>query len=292
MKELIIISGKGGTGKTSITAAFAACVENKVLCDADVDAADLHLLTDPDILKITDFKGGGIAVINKKKCSECGTCVNLCKFGAINENFEEDEIDCEGCGVCVDFCPEKAIDFPIKNCGEWFSSKTRFGPMIHAKLGIAEENSGRLVTLVRKEAKKIAEENNIDFILTDGPPGLGCPVIASITGADALLIITEPTASGLHDMRRLITLAEHFKIPCMICINKYDLNKEQTEHIKYFAKNKNISVLGEIPFDDIFIKSMIQGKTILEYDEQSETCVIVKKIIEKTINQIKEIHKL
>ena len=283
MKELVVISGKGGTGKTSIMAAFASLAKNKVLCDADVDAADLHLLTDPEIKKLYDFQGGGIAVIDPDKCTQCGLCRELCRWEAISEQFEVDSIECEGCGVCVDFCPEQAIEFPLSTCGQWFISDTRFGPMVHARLGIAEENSGKLVTLIRQEAKKLAEKNKLDLIITDGPPGVGCPVIASIGGATALLIVTEPTVSGLHDMERVAQLADHFKVPAMVCVNKFDLNTDQTQAIEKLAKEKNMTVLERIPFDPIFTKSMVQGKTIFEYNTESITGQAVKQVWRKII---------
>ncbi len=283
MKELVVISGKGGTGKTSLMAAFASLAKNKVLCDADVDAADLHLLMDPEIKKRQDFQGGGIAVINPDKCTQCGLCRDLCRWEAINEQFEVDAIECEGCGVCVDFCPEQAIEFPVTTCGQWFISHTRFGPMVHARLGIAEENSGKLVTLIRQEAKKLAEKNKLDLIVTDGPPGVGCPVIASIGGATALLIVTEPTVSGLHDMERVAQLAAHFKVPGMVCVNKFDLNIDQTQAIEKLAKEKKMTVLGRIPFDPVFTKSMVQGKTIFEYNTESITGQAVEQIWKKII---------
>ena len=283
MKELVVISGKGGTGKTSIMAAFASLAKNKVLCDADVDAADLHLLTDPEIKKRYDFQGGGIAVIDPDKCTQCGLCRELCRWEAISEQFEVDSIECEGCGVCVDFCPEQAIEFPLSTCGQWFISDTRFGPMVHARLGIAEENSGKLVTLIRQEAKKLAEKNKLDLIITDGPPGVGCPVIASIGGATALLIVTEPTVSGLHDMERVAQLSDHFKVPAMVCVNKFDLNTDQTQAIEKLAKEKNITVLERIPFDPIFTKSMVQGKTIFEYNTKSTVGQAVKQLWRKII---------
>jgi len=283
MKELVVISGKGGTGKTSIMAAFASLAKNKVLCDADVDAADLHLLTDPEIKKLYDFQGGGIAVIDPDKCTQCGLCRELCRWEAISEQFEVDSIECEGCGVCVDFCPEQAIEFPLSTCGQWFISGTRFGPMVHARLGIAEENSGKLVTLIRQEAKKLAEKNKLDLIITDGPPGVGCPVIASIGGATALLIVTEPTVSGLHDMERVAQLADHFKVPAMVCVNKFDLNTDQTQAIEKLAKEKNMTVLERIPFDPIFTKSMVQGKTIFEYNTESTVGQAVKQLWRKII---------
>jgi len=248
MKELVIISGKGGTGKTSIVAAFAALSPNKVLCDADVDAANLHLVTGPRVRETHDFQGGSMAIINHDRCTECGLCRDLCRWDAINSDFEVDAFECEGCGVCVYFCPEKAIDFPVKTCGQWFRSDTRFGPMIHARLGIAEENSGKLVTLVRQKARTLAEERGLNLLLTDGPPGVGCPVIASIGGASVLLIVTEPSVSGRHDMERVTQLAAHFKVPAMVCVNKFDLNLDETRTIEAYAAQK-----GLVTFKSVYI---------------------------------------
>ena len=278
MKELVILSGKGGTGKTSLTAAFASLSENSVLCDADVDAADLHLLMNPSVKRRSEFMGGGVAIIDSEKCTRCGQCVDLCRFDAISEHFKVNEIDCEGCGVCVDLCPEQAINFPTKKCGEWFISDTRYGTMVHARLGIAEENSGKLVNLVRKEAKKFAKENHRQLIITDGPPGVGCPVIASVGGASGLLVVTEPTVSGVHDMQRLLDLAEYFKIPSMLCINKFDLNRDTTASLENFAREKSIPLVGKIPFDRRFTTSMVQGKTIVEYQQNGQ--------LRQTIDQI------
>jgi len=278
MKEIVIISGKGGTGKTSIIAAFASLAENKALCDADVDAADLHLIMAPEIEEFHDFESGNTAIINKDKCTECGLCRDLCKWNVISEDFVVDPIECEGCGVCWYFCPEEAIDFPLNTCGEWYLSNTRFGPMAHARLGIAEENSGKLVTLIRHEGKKLAEEKNLDLLLTDGPPGIGCPVIASLGGATAVLIVAEPTVSGRHDMERVAELSDFFKIPAMVCVNKFDLNPDEGKAIEVFAKERNIDVIGRVPFDPAFTKAMVQGKTIVEYDGQSEGCMAVKAI--------------
>jgi len=278
MKELVIISGKGGTGKTSLVAAFASVAQNKILCDADVDAADLHLIMDPQFKKRTVFQSGFTADIDKAKCSECGLCRDLCRWNAINDNFEVNPIDCEGCGVCVYFCPEKAVNFPINTCGEWFISDTRFGPMVHAHLGIAEENSGKLVTLVRQESKKLAEKNGLDLILTDGPPGVGCPVIASIGGASAVLIVAEPTVSGKHDMERVVQLAEHFKVPAMLCVNKFDLNLDMTREIERFANEKGLTCLGRIPFDAVFTRAMVQAQTIFEYNNGSKAGNAVRAI--------------
>lgn len=280
MKELVILSGKGGTGKTSLTAAFASVAQNSVLCDADVDAADLHLLMDPDVKLRTDFFGGNVAEIDTEKCSLCGQCIDLCRFDAISDLFVVDKIDCEGCGVCVDLCPEQAINFPLKKCGEWFISDTRFGGMVHARLGIAEENSGKLVTLVRQEAKKLAQKDGLGLIITDGPPGVGCPVIASLGGATAVLVVTEPTVSGLHDMQRVLELADHFNVPPMICVNKFDLNLDQTSAVERLAKKKNTPVVGKVPFDAHFTESMVQGKTIFENDNACDLSTTVKHVWE------------
>lgn len=284
MRELLILSGKGGTGKTSITAAFASLAENMVMCDADVDAADLHLLLDPAPREMNDFKGGYLAEIDTDKCTQCGTCIDLCRFEAVKENFEIDPIACEGCGVCVDLCPEQAIDFPQQTCGRWFISDAKFGPMVHARLGIAEENSGRLVTLVRKEAAALAEKEKHELIITDGPPGIGCPVIASLGGVTLVVIVAEPTVSGMHDMIRVAELAAHFKVPGLLCVNKYDLNIQKAEEIEAEAEKRKIQPVGRIPFDPAFTKAMVEGKNIFEYDASMEICNIVKTIWEKVMS--------
>jgi MinD superfamily P-loop ATPase len=290
MKELVVISGKGGTGKTSILAAFASLTEDKVLCDADVDAADLHLITHPKVQERYDFEAGHTAIIDLDKCSECGICRHLCRWDAISEDFKVNPIRCEGCGVCFYFCPEKGIDFPLNTCGEWYISDTRFGPMVHARLGIAEENSGKLVTLVRQEAKKLSEHKDLDLILTDGPPGVGCPVIASIGGASAVLIVTEPTVSGKHDMVRVAQLAAHFKTPGIVCVNKFDLNPAEARIIEDVAREEDLTVLGRIPYDPIFTKAMVQGKNVFEYNTNSEAGRVIKQIWGK-IGEILGINK-
>jgi len=278
MKELVVISGKGGTGKTSLTAAFGSLADNHLFCDTDVDAADLHLLLDPKVLEKNEFIGGSKATIIADHCSGCGLCTEVCKFSAINKDFVVDPIECEGCGVCHAFCPEDAVDFQPRKCGEWFTSTTRFGPMVHAHLGIGEENSGKLVSLIRKQAQILAQENQLELIVTDGPPGIGCPVIASITGASAVLIVVEPTVSGLHDMKRVAELALHFKIPAMVCINKYDLNTEMTQAIESETEKLNLLTVGRIPFDPAFTMAMVNGKTIMEYAPSSELAATVNSI--------------
>ena len=284
IREIVIVSGKGGTGKTSLTAAFAALAKNSILCDADVDAADLHLLMQPEVKEQTDFMGGSKAVIDPDLCTGCGTCRTLCRFDAISDRYEVDPIRCEGCGVCVDFCPEQAIGFPVQRCGEWFVSDTRFGPMVHARLGIAEENSGRLVSLVRTKTRQLAEARGLELILTDGPPGIGCPVIAAIGGATALVIVVEPTVSGIHDMERVVDLAAHFRVPGLVIVNKYDLNVEMTEAVEKLAVQRNLVVLGRVPFDPVFTRSMVQGQTLFEYGEETPTRQVVRDIWAKIIS--------
>lgn len=278
MRELVVISGKGGTGKTSLTAAFGSLAEKHLLCDTDVDAADLHLLLDPQIGETHNFIGGRKAKIIAEDCSGCGLCTELCRFAAISDDFVVNTIDCEGCGVCRAFCPEEAIDFLPRKCGEWFVSSTRLGPLVHARLGIGEENSGKLVSLIRKEAQIRAEQNRLDLIVTDGPPGIGCPVIASIMGASAVLIVVEPTVSGLHDMRRVAELARHFKIPAMVCVNKYDLNEEMSAAIESETESLDLITVGRIPFDPVFTRAMVVGKTIIEYAPSSPLAETVNSI--------------
>ncbi len=284
MKELVILSGKGGTGKTSLTASFAALANRCLLCDADVDAADLHLLTQPVIRQQTDFQGGGVARIDLQKCTGCGTCIEMCRWSAINPDFVVDEIGCEGCGVCVDFCPEQAIEFPVKTCGQWFVSDTRFGPMVHARLGIAEENSGKLVTLVRQQARQLAETRGFDLIITDGPPGVGCPVIASVGGATAALIVAEPTVSGIHDMARAIELCRHFKVPVLVCINKFDLNPDNSMTIENMARESGLPVVGRVPYDTAFTHAMVQATTLIEHDADGSTSGCLRRVWQTIIN--------
>jgi len=275
MKELVVISGKGGTGKTSITAAFAALASEAVLADCDVDAADLHLVLEPSVKQASDFSGGKQAAIDAEKCIGCGRCEAMCRFDAIRSNgsgatmavktYAVDPVSCEGCKVCVEFCPVQAIAFNEAINGQWFISETRFGPMVHAKLGIAEENSGKLVTLIRQKAKELAGQRGVGLLLVDGSPGIGCPVIASITGADLVLVVTEPTLSGRHDLERVADLTARFGIQTLLCINKADINPEMTTRIAEEAGKRGISVVGEIPYDDAFTKAQIMKATVPEY---------------------------
>jgi len=265
VKQIVIISGKGGTGKTVITGAFAALAKNKVMVDCDVDAADLHLLLDPSIKERHEFRSGKTALIDKEKCVKCGKCIEVCRFEAIGEDFIVDGVSCEGCAFCSFACPVDAIKMEENISGEWFISDTRFGPMVHAKLGIAEENSGKLVSLVRKQAKELAEKKDADWVIVDGAPGIGCPVIASLSGIDCAVVVTEPTLSGLHDADRVINVAKHFGILARLIINKYDLNLDMTRKIERYCKDNNIDLIGKISFDKTVVEAMVLGKTVIEY---------------------------
>jgi MinD superfamily P-loop ATPase len=286
MKEIVIISGKGGTGKTTITAAFASLVKNKIMADCDVDAADLHLILDPEVKQQEAFRSGKTAFIQQDECTECEKCLEVCQFNAISPDYVVDPISCEGCGVCVWFCPFDVIDFNENISGQWFISDTRFGLMVHAKLGIAEENSGKLVTLVRRQAKLLAEEKDVENIIVDGAPGVGCPVISSITGANVVLIVTEPTLSGVHDLERVVELSSnHFNIPTFVCVNKYDLNLNISKKIEEFCKKNNIVFAGSVPYDENVTKAMVEGKNIFEYSN-GKTTEMVKHIWEKIEDEI------
>lgn len=272
MKEIVIISGKGGTGKTSLAASFALLAKNAVVADCDVDAADLHLILTPTIKDRNEFWSGHEAIIKQNFCTACGACLNLCRFDAIKEHinslgdktFMIDPYSCEGCGTCVRFCPKEAVDFKKRLCGEWMVSETRAGPMVHAKLGIAAENSGKLVSTVRQEARRLAEFKNKSMILIDGPPGIGCPVIASITGASCVVIVTEPTLSGEHDLKRVLDLAKHFNIPAFICINKWDICPEMTKKIEDGATKSGAKVLGRIRYDHSVTEAQKAAKAVVE----------------------------
>jgi len=283
--ELVVLSGKGGTGKTSLVGALAALAPDKVLCDADVDAADLHLLLHPEVRVRHDFYGGHKAKIDSDRCVQCGECFNWCRFGAISESLVINPFLCEGCGVCWYLCSAKAIDFPESHCGEWFISDTRFGPLVHARLGIAEENSGKLVTLVRREARRLAEEQSRDWILTDGPPGIGCPVIASLGDASAVLIITEPSIAGRHDLERVAALAQHFGLPVFVLVNKADLHWRTAQEISQFCGEKGYGFLGFLPFDADFTRAQVEGKTIMEYNNQ-KLQVILQQVWGRLLSEI------
>ena len=278
MKSITIISGKGGTGKTILTASFAALAESKVMADCDVDAADLHLILKPEIEREEIFEGGKAAQINRAKCVSCGNCIAACRYDAISDDFVVDPIDCEGCALCYNICPVEAIKMKASMQGRWYISKTRYGPMVHARLGIAEENSGKLVALVRQQARLIAERDSLEYIVVDGPPGIGCPVISSITGSDLAVVVTEPTVSGLHDLQRVVGLANHFGIKSLVCVNKYDLNTQFTDQIETYCRNNDAEFLGRIPFDTVVTEAMVNGKAVVEYSEDGAVSKRMKHI--------------
>ncbi|HBV97132.1 MAG: (4Fe-4S)-binding protein [Peptococcaceae bacterium BICA1-7] len=292
MKEIVVISGKGGAGKTSLAASLAALAGRAVAADCDVDAADLHLVMSPRTIRAENFFGGKKASVNPARCSGCGRCKDLCRFEAITRDeegsvYEVDALSCEGCGVCSYFCPEKAIDFKLVVNGQWFVSDTPYGPMVHARLGVAEENSGKLVALVRKQARIIAEREGIPFIIVDGPPGLGCPVIASITGADAVLIVTEPTVSGEHDMERVSRLAAYFNIPAYLCVNKYDINPGLSKKISDRARADGLKVLGGIHYDRSVTEAQIKKQPVAALNG-STASEDMRKIWINLVDQIKK----
>jgi len=269
MKQLTILSGKGGTGKTSITASFAVLAKNAVVADCDVDAPDLHMLLHPEIIKTQEFMGSKVAVIDEAKCVKCGFCRETCSFDAITSDLKVDAIACEGCGVCAVACPAQAIALTPRISGNAYISKTKYGFMSHALLYPGESNSGKLVTLVRQNAKILAEKENCDLIIIDSSPGIGCPVIASITGVNAALVVTEPTLSGIHDLERVLKLLDHFNVVPFVCINMYDVNADNTDKILSFCRENRIDVVGIIPFSPEVTHAMVNGKTIVEYSPES-----------------------
>lgn len=265
MKQIVVISGKGGTGKTILTASFAALAQNKVMVDCDVDAADLHLLLQPEIKERHEFRSGMTARINTEICEQCGQCISVCRFDAISEDFVVDPVSCEGCTICSYVCPAGAITLEENISGEWFISNTKYGPLVHAKLGIAEENSGKIVSQVRQAAKEIAEKDNLDYVIIDGPPGIGCPVIASLSGVDLAVIVTEPTLSGIHDMERVAQVSRHFGVPTKVVINKYDINPDNSEEIKKICQKVDIEVIAQLPFSQKVSESIVQGVPLVEF---------------------------
>ncbi len=272
MKELVVISGKGGTGKTSLAASFAVLADSPVIADCDVDAADLHLVLSPRIRERHEFRSGHEARIREEGCTGCGECLAHCRFDAVRMNgsrpggdtFSIDPAFCEGCGVCVRLCPESAIDFPERLCGEWMISETRCGPMVHARLDVAAGNSGKLVSTVRGEARRIAEERKRSLVIVDGPPGIGCPVIASLTGASRALIVAEPTVSGIHDLERVLHLTRHFDIPAWLCVNKWDLNPSLAERIEQAARLAGASIAGRVRYDLSVTSAQLQERAVVE----------------------------
>ncbi len=287
MKQITIISGKGGTGKTTLVASFAVLAENKVIADCDVDAPDLHLLMHPEIVNKQEFKGLKVAERDKTKCIECGSCEEACRFNAISitdgeSAYAVNPARCEGCGACVFVCEQEAITLKERVSGYAFISKTKYGTMAHAQLNIAEEASGKLVTVVRNNAQQVAEEEGCELILIDGAPGIGCPVIASLTGVDLALVVTEPTMSGLHDLERILDVTRHFGIGSAVCINKYDINEENSKRITEFCRQRGVDVVENIPYDSVVTEAMVAGKPVVEFSDGAVSDAI--KNIWKGIN--------
>ena len=266
MKEVVVLSGKGGTGKTSIVGSFAAVAKSKVLADCDVDAADLYLLLSPTVREEVEFWSGQVAFIDEEKCTQCGLCQDVCRFDAIKD-FKVDPVSCEGCGFCYHICPAEAVTMKENLSGHWFISDTKYGPLAHAKLGIAQENSGKLVALVRQQAKLIAQKRGLDCIISDGPPGIGCPVISSLSGANLALLVTEPTLSGIHDLDRIIGVCRHFAVPVVVSVNKYDINEDNTHQIESYCLHHGIEIASKIPFDNVVTEALVRGLPVVEYSQ-------------------------
>jgi MinD superfamily P-loop ATPase len=290
MMEITVLSGKGGTGKTSITAALASIVKNAVFCDNDVDAANLHLVFDPVEKERHVFEGAWLATINPERCNQCGICAEYCRFDAIREKktsgFHIDPFKCEGCRLCERVCPEGAITSARSLNNHWFVSGSRMGTLVHAEMGPGEENSGKLVAVLRTEARKIARREDAAWIINDGPPGIGCAAISSLTGTDAAIIVTEPSRSGLHDLKRIVELIGSFGIPAYAMINKHDLQPELTKEISTFLQARNIPTIALIPFSETFVHAMVKGVSVIEYDPAAEISGIISDGWEQFVKDI------
>jgi len=273
VRELVVVSGKGGTGKTSLVASLAVLWGPKVVCDCDVDAADLYLVLAPEVIEEHGFSGGSTARLDTSRCSRCGRCLTLCRFGAIEASADAsgpvriDEFGCEGCGLCAEVCPDGAISLVPSENGRWYVSNTRGGPMVHARLGPAEENSGKLVTLVRREARRVAEEHDVNTVLVDGSPGIGCPVIASITGASHLLVVTEPSVSGVHDLARVLDLADRLSVPAAVVVNRWDVHPDGAVEIERMCRQRGIELLARIPYDPDVTRAQVAGVPVVDHGD-------------------------
>ncbi len=266
LKQMTIVSGKGGTGKTTALASFAALAENKVVADCDVDAANLYLVLHPDVIESGDFYGAKIAVRDDSLCQQCGECERRCRFGAITTQAV-DELACEGCGVCVLACPHQALQLQTVSCGQWFLSDTVYGPMAHAKLLPGAESSGRLVTIVRQKAEDVALQRGLPLILIDGSPGIGCTTVSALADVDLALIVTEPTLAGIHDMERIAELIGHFGTPAAVLINKADINEENTQRIGNYCTHNGLDIIGELPYDETVTEALAAQVPLVEYQD-------------------------
>ena len=292
MKEIVIISGKGGTGKTSLSASFAYLEgKNALICDCDVDAANMHLLLDADFEKKEDFFSGEVALIDEELCTNCGECKDVCRFDAIHVEDGQhrvDPISCEGCWYCSRVCPVEAISMNTQKAGDLFVSNIKQNSkMVHAKLGFAAENSGKLVAKVKAVGKEIAKESRVEFVITDGSPGIGCPVISSLSGADLVVLVTEATVSGLHDLQRVEKLVKTFNLKAVCIVNKYDLNVDMTKKIEDYLKGEGIELVAKLPYDETFTKALATAKPIVEYDENSKLSRLAKETWEKIKKETK-----
>ncbi len=299
MKQLVILSGKGGTGKTSVTAAFAHLLAQEtspfrtVLADADVDASNLELVLSPEIILREDFRGGQIAAIDQDRCNACATCQDVCRFDAVLDDgeggYKIDPLACDGCAACVYQCPEEAISMHDQVVGQWFRSESRYGPLFHAALRPAQENSGKLVTLVKQQARLLALDEGCDLVLVDGPPGIGCPVISAVSGADLALIVAEPTASGVHDMRRALETTNHFDVPAMVCINKADIYPEGAAGIEAFCQSEGIPVVGRVPFDTTVTGAMVEGQPVTVFQPDAPASRALRRVWDEVTARIEEL---
>jgi len=277
MRQVLFLSGKGGTGKTSLAAAFAVLAKNTVLADCDVDAANLHLLLDPKVVEEGDFVGSKEAIRDASLCTQCGRCLEVCRFNAVSESFEIDPYLCEGCGACVTACPANAITLEPRISGRWFNADTKWGPLASAELLPGEETSGKLVMQVKRNMEPLAQSVNAEWAIVDGSPGIGCPVIASVSGVDAVVLVTEPTLSGMHDLERILGVVNHFRIPSYLVINKADLSPDLTKQLEQFATDRTLPVLGTIPYDRTVTDRMIEGGSVVE-DEESPAGAAMRDI--------------
>jgi len=266
MREIVVLSGKGGTGKTVVVASLAALAENKVLCDCDVDAANLHLVLQPTVRETHEFWGQKVAVIDQEVCTGCGLCLDACRFDAIQE-LQVDPLSCEGCGFCLHVCPEQAVTMVDTLAGHWYVSDTRYGPLVHARLDAGQENSGKLVAAVRQKARAIAKDKGSAYVLSDGPPGIGCPVISSLSGAELALIVSEPSLSAIHDLERVLAVCRHFGVGALVCINKYDLDEENSRRIEDYCREAGIDIGAKIPFDTVVTDAIVQGVPVVEFGD-------------------------
>lgn len=278
MKQLVILSGKGGTGKTSIAAAFAHLAHDgpsrlrSVLADADVDAANLDLVLRPRRLEEHEFIAGPLAFIDEALCQACGLCADVCRFDALVEgpHYQVDPIACEGCAACVYVCPEQAIHMQPQRGGSWYRSESAYGPLFHAELFPGQENSGKLVTLVKQQARLLGLDEGYQAVLVDGPPGIGCPVISAISGADLALVVAEATASGLHDVKRALATTAHFQVASLVCINRWDIDPDSAQRIEDHCREQGVEVVGRIPFDPAVVEAMVQGVPVTSYRPEAD----------------------